>query len=180
MEGIVERWDGNRVRPRVKTIRMGLMYRILIGGRWYFLDTRGFQDDDVTKFFSTLEPGATVFGEVYYRRGHACISWIIGENAVIAPENVFRIGLLCAVAFIFGFVSLKVFAILINSQLLHGVLGGFFWFLEVPLMVIFGSVAMLGLLVALLGMLDMLNPRKVRAMFNYRHEVARRARGGQS
>jgi hypothetical protein len=177
-EGVVERWDQNQVRPTVKKMKMGLIYRIKISGEWYFFDTSDSSDDKITSFFSALKSGASFCGGVYRKRGHNCISWIVGDDMSIPPSNVLFLGLLCSVGFLLGLLSLKLFSLLMKVKFPDsGILGLFSVIGELPLVVILVPTAGLGLFVAPFGIANAFNPRKLRAMINYRREIARRTLG---
>lgn len=177
-EGLVERWDQNQVMPTVKKMKMGLVYRIKISGEWYFFNTSDFSDEKITSFFSALKPGALIGGGVYRKRGHNCISWVVGDDMNIPPSNVLFLGVLCSVGFLLGLLSFKLFSLLAKVKLpdnkileLFSVFGG------LPLVVVLVPTAVLGLLVAPFGIVNAFNPRKLRAMINYRREIARRTLG---
>lgn len=181
VEGVVERWDGNRVRPRVKTTRMGLLYRILIDGRWYFFDTRGFASAEVTAFFSALEPGMPIRGGTRRQRGHDCFTWIVGEKAAIAPPHVLRIGLWSAVSVMLGLGSLKLLSLIFGQAVPdNGLIASLFVFGELPIVAVLFLVVVIGLLFGIPGVIAAFDPRKLSAMANYRREMARRASGVRS
>jgi hypothetical protein len=177
-EGAVDRWDQNQVRPTVKKMKMGLVYRIKISGEWYFFDTGGFTDEKITAFFSVLKSGASICGGVYRKRGHNCISWIVGDGMSIPPSNVLFLGLLCSVGFLLGLLSFRLLSLLAQIKSPENkILELFSVFGELPLVVILMPTAALGLLVAPFGIANAFNPRKLRAMINYRREIARRTLG---
>ncbi|WP_321886996.1 hypothetical protein [Paraburkholderia bannensis] len=181
VKGVVERWDGNRVRPRVKTMRMGLLYRVLIDGQWYFFDTRGFRDAEVTRFFSSLESGMLITGESHRRRGHDCLSWVVGERANIAPPDVLRTGLLSAGGLILGLGSLELLSLIFRQQVPdHGFLAILLVFGELPIICILFVIAAIGAIFGVPGVIDAFTPRKLSAMRNYRREMAHRTSGVQS
>ena len=180
MEGVVERWDGNRVRPRVKTTRMGLQYRIRIDGRWFFFDTRGFRSAEVTGFFSTLEPGMAIKGQVRRQRGHDCLAWAVGEKANVAPLNVLRIGLWSAQSVILGLASLELLSLILSQPIRDSVFfASLFIFGELPIVAILFVIAIIGAIFGILGVITALDPRKRSTFASYRREMVRRASGVQ-